>query len=132
MRRYASGFGAAVAVLLVPFVASVAGDAGAQPKPAASGSASAAKSKPPKVATSASGEGGGTPKLPPPSKAGPPPKPEELWVVGSTDDTLLQWEKRAVRDALAGGKFAIGSIVAIPQIADEARAGSARAALLRI
>ncbi|MGZ3473198.1 MAG: transglutaminase-like domain-containing protein, partial [Polyangiales bacterium] len=136
MRRFVSGVGGAVAVLLVPFVASVAGDAGAQPKPAASASASpsggAGKGKPPKIATSASAEGGGTPKLPPASKAGPPPKPEELWVVGSTDDTLAQWEKRAVRDALAGGKFAIGSIVAIPQIADEARAGSARAALLRI
>jgi len=74
---------------------------------------------------------GGASKIPL-AKAGPPPKAEELWVGGTSDELIGQLEKRAIRDGLAGGRFAIGAIMAIPQLADEARGGLARAALGRI
>lgn len=117
---------AALVVSLAPVTAFVAHDAAAQPKPGAApkgpakpapeASASAAAPKPASVTKSAP----------------PPPKAEDLWVAATTDELIAQLEARAIRDGLAGGKQAIGAILAIPQIADEARAGLAKASLLRI
>lgn len=134
---------ALVALALAPVTALVAHDAGAQqpPTPApsakASGSGSAAAApKPgkgaPPLGSASAGSGVGAPKVPPMAKAGPAPKVDELWVSATTDELIGQLEKRAIRDGLAGGRFAIGAIVAIPQLADEARAGLARAALGRV
>jgi hypothetical protein len=125
----------ALAIALVPVVAFVTHDADAQPKgPSAGTSASAVpsggKSAAP-VGSASTGSGIGAPKLST-AKAGPPPKPEELWVGATADEFITQLEKRAIRDGLAAGKFAIGAIMAIPQLADEAHAGIARAALGRI
>jgi hypothetical protein len=91
--------------------------AGARPAPSASASGSAVVDKD---------------VIPPASKAGPAPKADEMWVAATTDDMIALLEKRAIRDGLKGGKEAIGAIMAIPQIADDARAGAARAALERI
>lgn len=137
---------AALAMSTLPLLALVSGDADAQQKkepvtsssgsakpapPAASGSTKSKKPASP-LGSASVGSGMGAPKVGPIGKAGPPPKPEEMWVAATTDELVTQWEKRAIRDGLAGGKFAIGSLAAIPQIADEARGGLARAALLRV
>jgi len=128
----------ALAVTLVPLVALIADEAGAQPKgtpPAASGSAKAPASGSAKGAaplgSASTGSGVGAPKLNQ-VKAGPPPKADELWVGASADEFITLLEKRAIRDGSLGGKFAIGALMAIPQLADEAKGGLARAALGRI
>jgi hypothetical protein len=123
------------AIALVPIVTLM--DAGAQQKTPAATSASAppasSEKLPPSPKGSAStGSGVGAPKLAPVTKAGPPPKPEEVWVGATSDEFITQLEKRAIRDGLSGSKFAIGAIMAIPQLADDARAGLARASLARI
>src|SRR5688572_8472793 len=123
------------AIALVPIASLV--DAGAQPKAPTATSASAppassAKLPPPPVGSASTGSGVGAPKLAPAAKAGPPPKPEDVWVAATTDEFITQLEKRAIRDGVAGGKNAIGAIMAIPQLADEARGGLARASLGRI
>lgn len=128
----------AFAIALVPIAAFVAQDAGAQPKGPSAGTSTSAVPSPmksanggPPLGSASTGSGVGAPKLTL-SKAGPPPKAEELWVGGTSDEFITQLEKRAIRDGLAGGKFAIGAIMAIPQLADEAHGGLARAALGRI
>ncbi len=112
---------------LAPAAGLVADQAGAQtPK---------AKGPPPKPsAATAASSGSVVDKdyVPPASKAGPAPKPEEMWVASNTDEMIALLEKRAIREGLKGGKEAIGAIMAIPQIADAAKAGAARAALERI
>jgi hypothetical protein len=125
----------ALAIALVPVVAFVTHDAGAQPKGPSAGTSTSAvpsggKSAAP-LGSASAGSGVGAPKLTN-AKVGPPPKPEELWVGATSDDFITQLEKRAIRDGLAGGKFGIGAIMAIPQLADEARGGLARASLARI
>lgn len=141
MRRAPRGAFLTLAITLVPVAALVAQDAAAQPKPAPAGSASA-KPKPPAPKGSAAAKVAPAPKgsaAPAASaapkvavKAGPPPKAEELWVGATSDELIVQLEKRAIRDGAAGGRFAIGAIMAIPQLADEAKGGAARAALGRI
>ncbi len=122
------------AIALVPIATMM--DAGAQPKTPSASSASAppapSAKQPPPVGSASTGSGVGAPKLAPAAKAGPPPKPEDVWVGATTDEFITQLEKRAIRDGLAGGKNAIGAIMAIPQLADEARGGLGRASLGRI
>jgi hypothetical protein len=125
--------------LLAPAAALLVTDAGAQqPKgPPAGASASGSVAKPPidkgpAGSTSGTVSNVGAPKLPPLAKAGPPPKAEDLWVAASTDDLIAQLEHRAIKEGLAGGRAAIGAIMAIPQLADEAKGGASRAALMRI
>lgn len=123
------------AIALLPIATML--DADAQTKAPTATSASAppaasAKSPPPPMGSTSTGSGVGAPKVPPAAKAGPPPKPEDVWVAATSDEFVVQLEKRAIRDGLSGGKAAIGAIMAIPQLADDARAGLARASLARI
>ncbi len=66
------------------------------------------------------------------AKSQKPVSSDDLWVAATTDEVISQLEKRAIREGLAGGRAAIGAIMAIPQLADDAHAGLAQKALLRI
>jgi len=107
----------------------IASDVGAQPKKEP---APAASAKPgPKAAAPA------LPEKPEKEKKilgkpGPAPKPEDQWVGATADDTIATLERRATKEGLAGQAMAIGPILAIPALADSAKAGAARAALERI
>ncbi|GAC1352419.1 MAG: hypothetical protein NVSMB1_15090 [Polyangiales bacterium] len=112
--------------------------AGALPASSVANAPSASSTSVPSAKTKIGGAGAPVieakkePKVPSARKAGPPPKADEMWVGATTDDLIAQLEKRALREGLAGGQAAIGSIMAIPSVADDATAGSARAALERI
>jgi len=121
---------AVLVLALAPVASLVMGDASAQPK-AGGGATSASSAKPGKDKAPAA-SASTAPKANPLAKAGTPPKAEELWVSTTTDDVIVQLEKRAIREGLASGRAAIGSMMAIPQIADDAKAGAGRAALDRI